>query len=595
MVYKGSCRGAFWLGAGALAAVNALAVPAIAQVSPPEVTGRAGLPTRDDLKPVPETDTQVPSRLSVVGDIERSPCPLADPKFAGVTVPVNSVTFNNIKGVTAEDLRPAWAPYAGTKQPVAVLCEIRDAAATILRERGYLAAVQVPTQRIENGEIRMELLYARVVAIRARGETKGAEHMIARYLAPLAQDEVFDRNKAERYLLLARDLPGYNVQLTLKSAGTAPGELVGEVTVLSRRYAVDFTAQNLSSRAAGRWGGQVRAQAFGLTGMGDATSVSFFTTSDFEEQKILQVAHEFRLGGEGLKIGAQFTHAWTDPDLGLANGSKPLKARTIFASLEASYPLIRRQARSLYAEGGMDFINQKVDFAGVPLQRDHLRILFARLSGEMVDLKSRTPRWHLAGNVELRKGISILDATDCSGGCQQTPFSPSRIDGDPEAGLIRMASTAEVALGKFGALSVASRAQFAFDPVMAFEEFSAGNYTIGRGFDPGIISGDNGIGAAFEFRAPGMRVGAVKSLILRPYVFADLARVWSLRNFDPRLGLAPKGLASLGGGVRGDLSDRLRLDATVAVPTETWGFTAPRNVRFLITLTTRLLPWSVAR
>lgn len=592
MTYVEARRGATWLFAGALTAVLPLAGPALAQVSPPEVTGRTALPTRDDLRPVPEAESNVPSRLSVVGDIERSPCPLADPKFAGVTVPVNNVTFNNLKGVTAEELRPAWAPFAGTRQPVAVLCEIRDAAATILRDRGYLAAVQVPTQRIENGDIRLEMLYARVVAVRARGQTKGAEQMIARYLNHLTEDEVFDRNSAERYLLLARDLPGYNVQLTLKPANTVPGEVIGEVTVLSRRYAVDFTAQNLSSRAAGRWGGQIRAQAFGLTGMGDATSIAFFTTSDFEEQRILQAAHEFRLGGDGFRIGLQFTHAWTDPDIGLPGGGSPLKARTIFGSVDASYPLIRRQSHSLTVAGGLDIINQRVDFTGVPLGRDRLRVGFLRVTGEAIDLKSQTPRWRFAGNVELRKGVTIFGATDCALSCA-TGLGPSRLDGDAGGGLIRMAGVGEFALGKRLALSVAPRVQFAFDPLFAFEEFSAGNYTIGRGFDPGIISGDSGAGAAIELRPSAFTLGKLQNTFLRPYLFADVARIWN-KNPDFIAGPA-RGLLSLGGGIRVDVSDRARIDGTVAVPTETWGFKTDRDVRFLITLTTRLLPWSTSR
>ena len=52
---------------------------------------------------------------------------------------------------------------------------------------------------------------------------KEFEAKLAGYLSKLTQDEIFDRNRAERYLLLARDIPGYNVQLTLKPAGTGPG------------------------------------------------------------------------------------------------------------------------------------------------------------------------------------------------------------------------------------------------------------------------------------------------------------------------------------------------------------------------------------
>ena len=33
-----------------------------------------------------------------------------------------------------------------------MICEIRDRAATILREAGYIAAVEVPEQRIADGD-----------------------------------------------------------------------------------------------------------------------------------------------------------------------------------------------------------------------------------------------------------------------------------------------------------------------------------------------------------------------------------------------------------------------------------------------------------
>ncbi|MET0364564.1 MAG: ShlB/FhaC/HecB family hemolysin secretion/activation protein, partial [Sphingobium sp.] len=375
-------------------------------------------------------------------------------------------------------------------------------------------------------------------------------------------------------------------QLTLKPAGTVPGEVVGEVTVVRRAYAVDFTVQNLSSRAVGRWGGQVRAQFFGLTGMGDATSISLYSTADMEEQQILQIGHEFRVGGEGLKIAAQFTQAWTAPDIGQANGTTPLRAWTSYGSVQASLPVVLRQAHSLTVGGGLDIVDQRVNFGGIAINRDRLRVLFARVSGEAIDLGAQRPRWRMAGSVELRKGISVLGATDCGYVCA---VSTSRPDGDAHAGLVRASGVAEVALGKSFALSFAPRVQIAFDPLFAFEEFTGGNYTIGRGFDAGTINGDNGIGAAVELRAAGFTLGKLQKLVLRPYLFADAARTWDKKS---SLSQPARGLVSLGGGLRADLSDRLRLDATLAVPTDTTGFVADRSARFLLTLTTRILPWS---
>ena len=197
----------------------ALSTSALFTASPGLAQSVPLAPTRDELtRDQPTPETRGPS-LNVVGDVERSPCPLADPKFADVRLTISDVVFNDLKGASVEEMRAAWAPYAGTERPVAVICEIRDAAATMLRNKGYLAAVQVPTQKIENGIVRLEVLYARVTAVRARGQVGGAEAKIAGYLSKLTEDEIFDRNRAERYLLLARDLPGYNVQLTLKPAG----------------------------------------------------------------------------------------------------------------------------------------------------------------------------------------------------------------------------------------------------------------------------------------------------------------------------------------------------------------------------------------
>ena len=161
-----------------------------------------------------------------------------------------------------------------------VICEIRDAAATMLRDKGYLAAVQVPTQRIENGVVKLEMLYARVTTIRARGQTGGAEAKLAGYLSKLTQDEIFDRNRAERYLLLARDIPGYNVQLTLKPAGTGPGELIGEVSVIRshipRRGGAELRPRDRA------WGGHCAAR---LRATGSASRPSFGLSRRLKEQQ----------------------------------------------------------------------------------------------------------------------------------------------------------------------------------------------------------------------------------------------------------------------------------------------------------------------
>ena len=51
-------------------------------------------------------------------------------------------------------------------------------------------------------------------------------------------------------------------------------------------------------------------------------------------------------------------------------------------------------------------------------------------------------------------------------------------------------------------------------------------------------------------------------------------------------------LSSAGGGLRAELGDRFRLDATLAVPLQRAGLQTERgDPCFLLTLTTRIRPW----
>ena len=421
-------------GAGAaLVSLLAGASPVLAQATPaPPPT------TREEIQRAPiGPDTRGPSRLTVDGGVERAPCPLADPRFADVTVTLTAAQFDNLRGVPPEALRPAYEAFLGKPQPIAVVCEIRDAAATILRRQGFLAAVQVPAQRIDNGVVRFDVLMAKLVAIQVRGDAGRSERLIAGYLERLKEQEVFNEREAERYLLLARDLPGFDVRLTLRPAGTAPGEVVGEVSVVGQRYAVDFNVQNYGSRDVGRIGGLLRAEVYDQLGSGDRLTFGVFSTADTDEQQVLQLGYDRRIGSEGLTIGGRFTQAWTTPDVVLTPGGPTglIKSRTLVASLEATYPFVRTQATNLRGAIGFDYINQRVRFGTNGLTRDHLRVAYLRADldavhrdslNSVVGYSASEPKWRVAGSAEVRKGLDIFDATNPCGAHAVQSGGPGR-------------------------------------------------------------------------------------------------------------------------------------------------------------------------
>jgi hemolysin activation/secretion protein len=580
-------------------------VALVAGTLPSAVIAQSALqaPTRESIeRATPPQEAAPPSKLTVDGGVERAPCPLAEPRFAGLTVDLKGAVFDNLKGLPPEDLASAYADFVGKKVSLATICEIRDAAATILRRAGYIAAVQVPPQRIADGIVHFDVLMAKLVRVQVRGDAGKSEKLLAAYLNKLTEQPLFNEKEAERYLLLARDLPGYDVRLTLRPAGTAPGEVVGEVVASRIPFVVTANLQNYGSHQVGRWGGLITGQANDVLGHGDRLTLGLFQSLQTREQTVLQSGYDIRVGGEGLTLSGRFTYAWTRPSVGEGD---PLESKTLVASLEASYPLRRSQTSNIRLSGGGDLVNQDLRFTGVLLTRDRLRAGYLQLDMDATDPRSVTggragyssilPRWRVSGTFELRRGLGILGASeDCGAPPLYTScaagVSLSRIQADPTATVLRFSGFGEFRPRPNIGIALSPRFQYGFSPLMSYEQYSGGAYTIGRGYDPGAIIGDSGAGFAIEGRYGTLLPRSRTSFALQPYAFFDAAWVWNRRPIVAEND--PVRLYSIGGGVRVAYGDRVRLDVTAAVPLRTAPTQTQRgDTRLMVSLTTRLIPW----
>jgi hemolysin activation/secretion protein len=580
----------------------ALPDAALAQQQPPPVPAITP-PNRTDLIPPDQRrDERAPS-LTVDGDFERPPCALDRPDFADIRFTVQGAQFDGLERVPGLSLEGAYADYVGRELPVSVLCDIRAAANALLRTKGYLATVEIPEQSLADGIPDFKVVFGRLTAVRVRGEAGPSEKLVAGYLEKLTAQDVFNINTAERYLLLADDLPGLDVRLSLRPAsGGAPGDLVGEVAVVRQRAMMDVNIQNLGSRALGRFGGTLRGEVYDLTGMGDRTTVALFSTLDFAEQQTAQIGHDFRVGSDGLRLGGQFTWSMANPSVGLAGID--VESDTIFASLFASYPVMRSRAHTLLAEGGFDYVDQEVMVNAFGLTDDSVRMVYARVAGEVTDRQSvlsaggyspYEPKFRLRYGAEVRQGLDVFGTSpDCRPnllGCLLGGVTPpSRIEADPTPLLLRLNTDVEYRPDPSWTFALSTQAQITGDALPAFEEIAAGNFSIGRGYDPGAVLGDSGVMGAFEVRYGSLAPKTMTGMAYQPYLFTDYAVVW---NEDPsRQGTNPDRLWSAGGGLRVAWGQGFQSDFVVAVPLERPDLAQTRgDVRFLFTLTARLLPW----
>ncbi|MEE4153482.1 MAG: ShlB/FhaC/HecB family hemolysin secretion/activation protein [Erythrobacter sp.] len=560
-------------------------------------------PTRTDLLPPDRRSPERAVTLTIDGDLERGPCALDRADYQNIRLTLSGAQFGGIERAPGVVLDEAYEGYLGRELPISVLCDIRAKANAILRRDGYLATVEIPEQSLADGVADFRIVFGRIAALRVRGEGGPSEQTVARYLEKLTEQPVFNSFAAERYLLLADDLPGIEVRLSLRPAvGGEPGDLVGEIAVVRQRGALDANFQNLGSEALGRFGGTLRGEIYDLTGLGDRTYLTAFTTLDFVEQQTFQIGHDFAIGGEGLRLGGSLTYSTAEPDSGL--DAFDLGSETVIASLFASYPLQRSRQSSAFLNLGVDIVDQNVEVNATALTRDRVRTLFARVSGDHIDRESMQrlggynpyePRLRLTYTAELRQGIDVFSASrDCRDALTSCLADglvpPSRVEADPTPFVARLQGGMQFRPVPRLTFSLEALGQIAGAPLPAFEEFAGGSFSIGRGFDPGVVLGDDGIAGAFEIRYGSLAPQGPEDLAVQPYVFTDIVRVW---NQDPSRVLDnPDQLWSAGAGIRSAWGARVQGDLLIAVPLERPDIaTRLGDVRVLFTLTARLLPW----
>lgn len=548
-------------------------------------------PTREEVNPEPPRREAGPGKVSVdsSGAFNRGPCPL-DSSDLRTTIP--SVRFS---GAGGKPLPPELIPILANvrapegEQPVRVVCDIRDAANAALRAKRYVATVQIPAQRLEGGPLQLEVVTAHIVETRVRGNAGPYEGLIESRIAALQSFDPLNEAQAERLLLLADDIPGLDVRLSLQPAGGAPGEVIGELTVDYHPFGLVANAQNYNSKQLGRETVYARAELYGLTGLGDLTYLAGSTTVDFDEQKIVQVGHEMLLDQTGTTLALRATYADSRPTL----PSLKLRTKSWILNAELMQPLMRSVNDSYYLGVGFERVDQRTDLGSAAgsaaLNLDRISTIYMRFVGNSRRLhRDGTEATSLNGFVEFRKGIDAFNTTK-TGTITKAGYAPSRFEGDAKAWVIRGQLDGKIGLGPIFELFGSGRGQWTNQALLNYDEFSLGNLTVGRGYDPGANTGDKAYGLTGEIRVnlpTGPRVAT------QVFGFYDHVRLF---NLDTGSTEANRQLDSYGGGVRVTLSGIARLDVTYAHPLDPPLLTGasakvPKD-RILVSLTAQLVPF----
>jgi hemolysin activation/secretion protein len=549
-----------------------------------QAAAQDALPNRAQIEQnIPKQDLpQAQARVDSSNALTAAPCALeeSDVKVAITTLALERPDGSPLPAELQALLAGVDSDLHG-EQPIAVVCKVRDRINQRLDDAGYVALAQIPPQQISSGVLHIQVVTARIAEMRIVGEAGPFRAQLERAVEKIRALDPLNRREAVRLLLLTGDIPGLDVTLTLSSANAAPGDVIGTLNVSAQRFAVVANVQNYGSKQLGPWIGSIRGEAYGLTGLADRTYVAYSNAVDWNEVRVVQAGHDFAVTPSGLRLGLRGSLAWSRPDI----EDLDLRSRAVIAGLDLSMPLVRKVSTTVLATGGFELINQKARFhtdtASLPFTDDRLRVLYARIDGDFHFESNAHEFLRARTSLELRKGLDVLNAT--KKGVATASGSPSRIFGDPEAFVVKGSIDASIRPRGPFQLDLGAFGQWTHDPLLNLEEFSLGNYTHGRGYDPGSNGGDRAYGFTVEPRVklPVPRFGVEAS------AFYDWVR---LENIDPGSAVPKRTLRSVGGGLRVLWLPRLVLDLTYAHPLDRVLPSDKKKPsdRFLVSLTAKL-------
>ena len=135
-------------------------------------------------------------------------------------------------------------------------------------------------------------------------------------------------------------------------------------------------------------------------------------------------------------------------------------------------------------------------------------------------------------------------------------------------------------------LSLRAEGQWANHPLLAFERYSVGNYTVGRGYDPGAVTRTARSRSGRRF-AP----TCCKSPRRRLQLFGFYDNVVGVRISIASAPTMDADVASWGGGARAVISPYFLVEATYAKPLDRPFISGPKPpARLLLSLTSVFSP-----
>lgn len=458
----------------------------------------------------------------------------------GVRFTLGALHVEGAEAFSAEELLAPYVSLRGTQVGFNQITAIAQEMTKKYRDKGYLLSrVTLPAQDVDPlaAQIRLVVVEGYIAdVVYAEGEDKAFVDRFKEYFSAaekrLLAKRPLKHADFEREMLLLQDLPGVIVSSRFEEA-SVPG---GSILVLEvKRDMADGSLGwgNTGTESSGPGLASASLSLNTLPFIGSRTTVSYTQADTFYEYFSWQVGHSHQFAN-GLKMNASYAFSKSpDPDSDFARlFDYETKSKTFSTGLE--YPFVRSRDMNLSFGVGYEHRDSNARLLNERYTTDRLRNLSAFVNFDIAD------EW--GGTTQIiptvTQGLGAFRATDKDED-SASPAAPAEF----VRGNLYLSRNQE--LPKDFSVFTAAELQVSDSPLASYNLFSLGGSQFGRGYDPGVIEGDNALAASFEPRWTWRPTDAVS---VQPFAFLDWGSVWTSKSVDGARD--EENLSSAGFGVR---------------------------------------------
>lgn len=419
------------------------------------------------------------------------------------------------------------AALVGKKVSVAtIFAEVRDLEGAFGAAGHVLVRVVVPEQRLtDGGTLTLAIIDGFIADLDLSAVPSRLVGRVRSLLTPLVGQRGITLGDIERKLLIAADVPGLQLQSTLRE-GKVEEATTLIITATSRPVSGSLSVDNTLSDPLGRYTVSLGLNLNGWLGLGEQVYLRVNGLPNLDKgssfldptprNRALAAGIVVPIGDDGLTANFEATDARAAPRPSTLNIGFASKFERLAWRLR--YPVVRRRSLTLATQIGFDVQEERIRLRppiDQPVSRDSMRIV--RLTGDVDAALPGDGRAYSSLSASFGiNGLGARSARDAA--ANGVPLS--RQGADSSFQLVSIAAAVQQPLASYLALNVRAEAQLGFGQALVNAEQIgiAGPNTLSA-FPNGALQGDDGYVVRSEAQFPLARGGNTLLGVVVPYVF----------------------------------------------------------------------------